>query len=1403
MSEKMIPIPQDELLAHVCEEYETNGTIFGVSHIWKSSDKTLPIFGETLETPFGPAAGPNTQLAQNIIAAYAAGARFFELKTVQIMDGEELAACINRPCISAADEGYNCEWSTELTVTQAMQEYIKAWNVLKIISEKYDLGSPDGFVFNMSVGYTLNGIKSEKITAFLDGMKNAGVSNSVTISTLHGCPPDEIERIANYLIAERGLHTYVKCNPTLLGYDFARETLDKLGYDYISFDDHHFREDLQWADAVPMFRRLTSLAAEHGVEFGLKLTNTFPVDVKNGELPSEEMYMSGRSLFPLTAELASRISKEFKGKLRISWAGGADAHNITALFRAGIWPVTMATNLLRPGGYNRMKQLAELLEKEDYRPFTCVDTNAAACIASGALTDSYYHKPLKPLPDRKNGQALPLTDCFIAPCRGGCPLEQDIPAYLRLCAEEKWLEALNMITERNPLPNITGKICAHPCMARCTRNFYEGAVDIRGCKLEATEKAYDEFLTQLKNTPPVANGKKVAVVGAGPAGLAAAYFLAKNGCDVTVFEKTKHAGGLVRRVIPAFRIATKNIEKDVALCEALGVKFRFGVEIHTRDELAEFETVILCVGADKHGELALTAGRATNAIDFLEAAKKHPHLTIPGRHVVIVGGGNTAIDAARVAKRCFGVKTVTVVYRRSLRDMPAEEEEIKLLAAEGIVLKTLLNPVSLNGHTLRCEKMILGEVGADGRRSVTGSNEYEELPANMVIAAVGERINTEFYRAFGLEIGTDGQPVYDPATGKTSSENVYIAGDGAGGPATIVRAEADAARAAAAVCGADFGKFATQNAGELLAAMEKKGVFPPENTTPAARCLECATVCETCVDVCPNRANVPIEINGNIQILHVDGMCNECGNCATFCPWAGAPYRDKWTLYWNRESFDKGPNQGFLPLDGERVLCRLGDEVFETNLQTETKLPEDLAVFTKTILTKFKHLLSPKTEPTEAERIKAAAEAYLPDMTAFLRDLIRLPSESCGEEGVVNRAVEEMKKLGYDEAYIDPQGNAIGLIGQGEKIIAFDGHIDTVGVGLASNWEFDPYEGFETDTTIGGRGGSDQEGGCVSQIYAAKIAADLGLIPEGYRLLVTCTVQEEDCDGLCWQYIYNEDGFRPEFVVSTEPTDGGIYRGHRGRMEIRVDVKGVSCHGSAPERGDNAIFKMADILRDVRALNENDAAEDTEIKGLVKMLDEKYNPAWEDANFLGRGTITVSEVFFTSPSRCAVADSCSVSLDRRMTAGETFESCLQEIRDLPACKKYAEDVTVSMYKYDRPSWTGLVYETECYFPTWINKESAPHVQAVAKAHKELYGDVRCGDPEAMSKRDGRPLIDKWTFSTNGVAIQGRAGIPCVGFGPGAESQAHAPNEITWKQDLVHCAAVLAATPKKYAEELNK
>lgn len=285
-------------------------------------------------------------------------------------------------------------------------------------------------------------------------------------------------------------------------------------------------------------------------------------------------------------------------------------------------------------------------------------------------------------------------------------------------------------------------------------------------------------------------------------------------------------------------------------------------------------------------------------------------------------------------------------------------------------------------------------------------------------------------------------------------------------------------------------------------------------------------------------------------------------------------------------------------------------------------------------------------------------------------------------------------------------------------------------------------------------------------VYAGKIIKELGLDGD-YTLVMVGSVQEEDCDGLCWQYIINEDKLKPEFVVITEPTDGRIHRGQRGRMEIKVTTKGVSCHGSAPDRGDNAIYKMAPILSELKALNEN-------LKG---------------DDFLGKGSLAVSEIFFTSPSRCAVADSCWISVDRRLTAGEDAAYAIQQIKNLPAVKAACAEVT--MYAYERPSYTGLVYPTDAYFPTWLIEEDHPVCATLSDVYKSLFNE--------------EPVLDKWTFSTNGVSIMGRYGIPCIGFGPGHENQAHAPNEKTWKKELVKAAAMYAMIPqlyvRKYADKM--
>lgn len=392
------------------------------------------------------------------------------------------------------------------------------------------------------------------------------------------------------------------------------------------------------------------------------------------------------------------------------------------------------------------------------------------------------------------------------------------------------------------------------------------------------------------------------------------------------------------------------------------------------------------------------------------------------------------------------------------------------------------------------------------------------------------------------------------------------------------------------------------------------------------------------------------------------------------------------------------------------------------------------------------------------------AKSYEKDMTKFLRDMIAIPSESCGEEKVILRIKEEMEKVGFDKVVIDPMGNILGYVGHGSHLIGMDAHIDTVGIGEIKNWKFDPYTGFEDDIYIGGRGTSDQEGGMASMVYAAKIIKDLHL-EDDYTLVITGTVQEEDCDGLCWQYIIEQDKVKPEFVLITEPTSCRIYRGHRGRMEIKVSTRGISCHGSAPERGVNAIYMMAPIIEDIKKLNER----------------------LKDDPFLGKGTVTISQIFHKSPSRCAVADGCWISLDRRLTDGETYETAIKEIEDLPSVKE--AKAIVEMYDYERPAYTGLVYPTKAFFPTWV----IPEDDILCRSMKEGY--------EGLFKEE--PIIDKWTFSTNGVSIMGRFGIKCIGFGPGDEKEAHAPNEKTRKADLVKCAALYAVMPLLYLENLKK
>ena len=388
------------------------------------------------------------------------------------------------------------------------------------------------------------------------------------------------------------------------------------------------------------------------------------------------------------------------------------------------------------------------------------------------------------------------------------------------------------------------------------------------------------------------------------------------------------------------------------------------------------------------------------------------------------------------------------------------------------------------------------------------------------------------------------------------------------------------------------------------------------------------------------------------------------------------------------------------------------------------------------------------------KEILAKAVQYEDETVRFLTDMVTIPAFSTKEKDVVLCIKNEMIAAGFDDVFIDPLGNVIGRIGNGPKVIAFDAHIDTVYPGDLSLWDFDPFDAHVKNRQVWGRGTVDQEGGMASMVTAARIIKDLNL-QDGFTLYFTGTVMEEDCDGLCWQYIIKEDKIVPELVVITEPTNMNIYRGHRGRMEMQVHVKGLSCHGSAPERGDNAIYKISRIALEIEKLHERLTTDD----------------------FLGKGSIAVTEVYFTGPSQCAVPDSARIHLDRRLTWGETKESAVEEVRE--ACMLAGHpDAHIEVLTYNEAAYTGLVYPTEKYYPTWVTPADSLWVKAAEEAYLKGLGR--------------KPIVDKWTFSTNGVAIAGMHKIPCIGLGPGNEELAHAPNESTPIEHLNEAAAFYAA-----------
>ncbi len=1030
MSDLFFPISSAQLIDWVFSELEAHDSIFGIprQHFFvphRNDPFRTSAFGHLLETPFGPAAGPHSQMAQNIVAAWLCGARYIELKTVQTLD--ELN--VSKPCIDMQDEGYNVEWSQELKIYQSFDEYLRAWVLIHALHRKLGFsGESPGIVFNLSVGYDLAGIQKPNVQWFLQQMRDCSkykkamveqvarhfpevhqvqipdrISDNVTLSTMHGCPPGEIEKICAYLMQEQGLHTYVKCNPTLLGPKPVRALLnDDLGYRDVVVPDAAFEHDLKYPDAVPMLRALRGVARQYGLHFGVKLSNTLEVENSRSVFSTKEKmsYLSGRPLHAITVNLAHKLSSEFGGDLPMSFSAGADCFNSADLLAAGMQTITVCSDLLKTGGYLRLLQYIEQV-RGAFRLTGAADIGefAFARAASGTSSQdatpddthanmriNLYHYAQQTRQQRrlqksafltsrsKTARALGLFDCIEAPCVDRCAINQKVPQYMHAVRQGEYAQALSLTRADNPIASTLGRVCDHLCETTCIRTHLDEPLAIREIK---------RFIMGHETKPgvqtlPVTRGLKVAIIGAGPGGMAAASELAEAGCLVEIFEMHPYAGGMVAGAIPEFRLPQATFKRDLDRLLQLGVKIHYGVRAGRDIHLSQlrqdgFDHVVIMVGAQLGKKLGLAGEESEGVMDalyFLRRAKEGKAVQI-GKHVGIIGAGDTAMDCARTAWRLSDSR-VSLIYRRTIEQMPADREEVALLTEEGIEVVELAKPQQLlvedgSLRGLLCRSMELSDKrDASGRKiphEVPGSD--FEIPVDTLILAISQHAVLDFFDEEAVAVNQWGYIEANPETFETSVPGVYAGGDVVNeGPSSIVEATADGKAIAASILGRTVPHAQAVTAFDTAGLIRKRSIrqwrVPVPHTaaeerhntnevvlgyneqqarSEAERCLDCHKYCSLCVGVCPNLALQTWQTEGfevrlpelkivaggveqhpgktwsveqAFQIAVLTDLCNECGNCTTFCPTAGEPYRDKPRLYLDRVEFEAQSDNAFM-----------------------------------------------------------------------------------------------------------------------------------------------------------------------------------------------------------------------------------------------------------------------------------------------------------------------------------------------------------------------------------------------------------------------------------------------------------------------------------------------------------
>ena len=893
----------DVLLKWILTDLEERNQIFGIAKEQfftpDSSDAfRMHRYGELLETPLGVASGPHTQLAQNIVVAWLTGSRYIELKTIQVLDELD----VTKPCIDMTDEGYNCEWSQELKLDESFNEYLNAFILLYILKDKLGFTGDDaGFIFNMSAGYELKGIHNPTVQRFFDRMEDCSkelaekiekiadiyprvkelnipskISDNLTISTMHGCPPDEIEKIARYFIEERGYHTTIKLNPTLLGPERLRDILNNQLKFEIDVPDLAFDHDLKFPDAINLIQSLLDSAKTKGVEFNIKLTNTLETTNIDQKLPKTEAmcYMSGRALHPISINLAARLQEEFTGKLDVSFCAGIDNFNVFETLTCGMAPITVCSDLLKPGGYARVTQYAEtVLEgmKEvgassieqlvcDWAGMedrTAAGLNNLKNYAATVVDAGNYSKDLFPYQNVKTKRPLPRFDCAGAPCVTSCGASQDVPRYMDYTARGDFENAYKTILASNPLPNVLGMVCDHPCQNKCTRLNYDSPLLIREIKRFIAHNQKED----IKLTPHADNGKTVAIIGAGPSGLSAAFYLTLEGFQVDLYEAKEFAGGRASDAISDFQLDENILKKDIERILELGARLHTGVN----------------VDKEKFAKLR-------NSHDFIYIA----------------------IGAQKGISLNFLPEGELSVDRKSLRST------LPFVLAGGDVVETssIINAI---GHGKRATESIAATSGFSSKVDIAPADDRKLDLTRLQKQNATRKFGTDIQKSY-----PDKSLNFDLCTTETLTKEEAMA--------------------------------------------------------EASRCLQCDLVCNICVTVCPNRANVAlkadpvtyplqtiladgsIETSGQIeltqayQIINIPDFCNECGNCKTFCPTSGAPYFAKSHVHLSTASLE-AHGEGFFMAEPGVMHIMAGGKKSTLTDKGETFLFED-AVLTLSLAKK-------------------------------------------------------------------------------------------------------------------------------------------------------------------------------------------------------------------------------------------------------------------------------------------------------------------------------------------------------------------------------------------------------------------------------------------------------------------